>query len=457
MKKFIFLLGLLISTPVFANTITLSTISSDSIAGTFNSNFTTISNVINGTIEGSTDSGATVSNVKADSLFEINMADNANPRIFANETLQIGTDTLSGTTLDQDSFVYSGCVPADDTDLTSDISACVAYINGYRQSKTATSTTYTASRDCYVDISQNAVYTVSCVTNGAAAPAVTANSGRVSKVVTDGTEITTITDLANRRTPGLVIPANYRDGLTLSRDSTTVVIVSPGVAEINNTMVSKTTATTLTISTAGDWAGGTSLRATSAYGYVGMDASGNLKMHTTAPTHFNYAVSNTAGKKRYVTWSSTVYRVLGWFFMNATGSGELNQWGVSNLSDIGVPNIIELVNTTVDTVNDTAYGSDLTGTSTQFYTSGGQVVIKGVISGDNTAASAIDNIDVVISDGDDIANSVDSTSTGNAQKFSNYPSISTYYAQGTKTFSMRMKIANDSVLVPIKKVRVQEF
>lgn len=138
------------------------------------------------------------------------------------------------------------------------------------------------------------------------------------------------------------VSPHYRSEMNVMQASTTTITVGPGSVDINGTIVSKTSNTTLTISTAGDWAGGVSLRATNTTAYVGIDSAGNIKMHTTAPSHADYAVSITAANntKRYVTWSGTVYRVLGWFRMNATGSGELDSYGVSNILDVGVQNTV---------------------------------------------------------------------------------------------------------------------
>ena len=372
MKKL--LLGLmLLSTNAYANTIAVGTVSSD--ISVVNNNFSTIATVINGVIEGSTDGGATVSNVKADSLYEINMADDANPRLRDSELLSVTTDSVAV----QNAYVYSGGVPADSANLTSDISACVAYINGYRVSKAATSTTYTASRDNWVDLSQTGVYTVTAVTVGAAEPVVAANSARLAKVTTDATEITAVTDEANRRLPGLIIPSQYRTGLVVSRDSATTLTVQPGSCEINNTMIPKTAITTLTITTAGDWAGGSALNAANTFGFVGSDASGNLKLHTTAPTHDNYGVSTTVGKRRYATWSSTVYRILGWFYM---GTATTIDWA-SNIKEGDVANIVVSNDTAVVATSGAAFQE--VGRA-RFYSSGGNILVMGVVSGDSTGA-----------------------------------------------------------------------
>ena len=93
-------------------------------------------------------------------------------------------------------WVATGLLPADPGASLSMITPTgVAYILGQRVSPIATAKTYTASRDTYVDLSARGLYTYSEVTNGAAAPAVAANSLRLFKVVTDATEITGVTDL----------------------------------------------------------------------------------------------------------------------------------------------------------------------------------------------------------------------------------------------------------------------
>ena len=373
MKRYLWIVGLLMFQGVaYAGTISVPTFSADSGAPHLNTFRTTVVNVINGNIEGSGSTGSTL-NVKADSLGELDMADEINPRIRANQLLGIGSDSVASGSLVQASFVYSGLVQATDTDLTADISAGTAYVNGYYVTKAATALTYTASKETYVDLSQTGTYTQSAVTIGAAAPAVAANSARISKVLTSSTAITTVTDLRNMRIPGLIVPAQYRSGLKVSRDSATTITVMPGSCEINNTMLSKTSATTLTLTTAGDWAGGSSLAAANTYGYVGEDASGNLKLHTTAPAYDNYGVSTTVGKLRYATWSSTVYRILGWFRMNA--SSQLDTATVGNIKEGDIANVIQSQDvTTVTTTSITA--TQLPGMSVLFYSSGGPVKVS---------------------------------------------------------------------------------
>lgn len=374
MRKLLLLVCLLsASRMAIADTISVPAFSADSGVAHLNTFRVTTVNVINGNIEGSGTNGST-KNIKASSLGNLDFADSVSPIVRDSELLGNGVDSVSSGSLVQTTYAASGCVPADDTDLQSDISACTLYVNGYRVSKGATALTYTASMDNYVDLSQAGVYTVSPVTIGAAQPSVAANSGRLAKVTTDGTEITSITDLARRTLSGLLIPTNFRNGMYVSRDSTSTITVFPGTVEINSDMLSKTSTTTLNLATAGDWAGGSSLRAVSTYGYVGIDASGNIKMHTTAPTSQNYALTVTAGKKRYASWAATTYRVLGWFYMNSTGSGELNTYEVGNIKEADVANSTVSTSSTQVTNNTTLMVSDTQATS-HFYSSGGPVRI----------------------------------------------------------------------------------
>ena len=71
------------------------------------------------------------------------------------------------------------------------ITSGVSYIRGKRVSTSAqTDHTFTASKDTYVDLDKNMNFTYKEETLGAAEPAVTANSLRIMKIVTDGTKIT---------------------------------------------------------------------------------------------------------------------------------------------------------------------------------------------------------------------------------------------------------------------------
>lgn len=453
MKKLLFILGLLISAPASANIITVQPFSGDSSVSHMENFRGTVVTAINGNIAGGSGGTSTV-NILADSIGEIELANDANPRVRDSELFGITVDTISGGAIaSQGTVVESGCIQATDTDLTADVSACVVYVNGYRVSKGATAQTYANSSTTYLWISDTGNYTQSTNPNTNIA-----NSSLLSVVTTAGGQITAVSNLFTTRVPGLIVPVAYRLGNVISRDSTTTITVQPGSLEVNSAIINKTTPTTLTISTAGDWAGGSSLRATSTMAFVGMDASGNLKMHTTAPTHDNYALTAALGKKRYATWSSTVYRVIGWFFMNATSGGELDTWGVSNLKEGDVANRVIRTNATVDAVNDTSYGTDLTGTQVQFYSSGGPLEIR--FSALETSGVGA-NIFTIISDDSGTGNIADterggifSGSTGNPLTLTNQW-VRTY-PQRNNTILARMRVASSAASVATKSMIVDE-
>lgn len=364
----------------YADIISVPDFSADSGVPHLNYFKNTTVNMINGNIQGAGGTGAN-RNIAADSVAEIDLYDDANPRIYASDLLSIGSDSFATGTLVQNSYVKSGGTIATSGTLSSTLTACVYYVNGYRISLGASSQTFTASMDTYVDLSQSGVVTLSPVANGATQPPVASNSARVAKVVTDGTSITSVTDLANRRLPGLTVPANYRSGFAVSKDSATTLSILPGTCEINNTMLNKTSNSTLTISTSGDWAGGVSLRAADTYAFVGEDASGNLKLHTTAPAFSNYAVSSTAGKKRYSTWSGTVYRILGWFYMDGSQNVEV----ASNIKEGDVANIVVSNDLNIVALSSTSYVPIM---NIRFYSSGNPVKFISIVSGDTTGTIA---------------------------------------------------------------------
>jgi len=338
-----------------------------------------------------------------------------------------------------------------DTDLTSDVSAVIAFVNGYYISKAATAQTYADNTTTYLWLTQAGAYVQSTDPNTSIS-----NSALLAKVVTSGTQITAVTDLANRRLPGLLLPSQFRTGLYVSRDSTTTITVFPGTTEINSSMLSKTATTTLTLTTAGDWAGGSSLQATSTFGYVGMDSSGNLKMHTTAPTHQNYALTVTAGKKRYATWSSTVYRILGWFYMNATGAGELNTYEVGNIKEADVANSVVLNSDTFFTTSSTTMVADTSGV-THFYSSGNPIEIKYHTAGVNDGGTvnrqniSVDSVGIAAAQ-----SSLINGATGNEFYGLDSTYQNNFLAQGTHTVQGVVSVAGSNFDLNRRSLMVEE-
>ncbi len=167
----------------------------------YNQNNETIVNEVNNVTGG--DNG----NIAIDTVAEVNMADDANPRIR-------WADGFGD-------YVVYGLLPATSATLTSDISAGRCYTQGYYTEKTAYSKTYEANKDTYVDIHTNGQYSFTVMPNGAGAPSIPTSAQRLAKVVTNGSAITSVEDL---RVTSL-IKANF-DGV---RDN-------PNEASLNNLM-----------------------------------------------------------------------------------------------------------------------------------------------------------------------------------------------------------------------------
>lgn len=95
-------------------------------------------------------------------------------------------------------FVLSGGVWSLLSGLNGQMTAMTAYINGYKNTLAAVATrAFTLSKDTYVDVLHNTTTNVfslvySEVANGAAAPALAADSIRIAKVVTNGSTITSV-------------------------------------------------------------------------------------------------------------------------------------------------------------------------------------------------------------------------------------------------------------------------
>jgi hypothetical protein len=96
------------------------------------------------------------------------------------------------------SFVSSGFTVPTSANLTSTMAGGVAIINGKYVTRTALAKTFTASKDTYVDITDDGGVTYIALTNGATTGmAITLNSDgskalRIAKVVTSGTAITSV-------------------------------------------------------------------------------------------------------------------------------------------------------------------------------------------------------------------------------------------------------------------------
>jgi hypothetical protein len=164
---------------------------------------------------------------------------------------------------------------------------------------------------------------------------------------------------------------NRRDGLFCTRTDADNISVSAGIVYVGASRVSKTAATALAIGTAANWIGGVSLRAVTTAAYIYVNAAGDIKLHTALPDETDVA-GNSAGTLRYRDFSGTYYRCIGWFYMNATGSGEISEEEVGNFRDGEVFNISQVSGET--DIESTTSFADMDGMLLRFFASGNRPI-----------------------------------------------------------------------------------
>jgi len=237
-----------------------------------------------------------------------------------------------------------------------------------------------------------------------------------------------------------VHPKELRHGFNCKQASTVTITIEGGSINVDGTIVTKTADTTLNLTTAAHWVGGSSQQTTSAYGWIYVDASGNILMENSAPDESDTS-GNTSGILRYNDFGgATDYRCIGWFYMNATGAGELNSWEVSNLKDGDAHNAVTNPITGI-TLDDASWGTDLDTVIVHFYSSGRPVLINGGITA--TTAGGANNLGIQIHDGAEIATTIREVSS-----ITTDGGVSTHhlenYAQGTTTFKIQGEVSASS-------------
>ncbi len=236
-------------------------------------------------------------------------------------------------------WVFTGLVvPTTSGTLTATTTSGRAYITGTRVEKDATAHLYTASKWTFVDLSSEGVYTYSEESIGAADPAITADSLRLSRVSSDPTQIFAVRDdRVTAVTLGSEQENFQRENYTISVVTPATVTVSPGIVYHGTTRINKTTDTSLALGTAADFVTSGGSRANSTKGYVVVNSGGTqYKLTTTAPTKTDTS-GNSAGELRYSVIDSAYWRVLDWFWMDAVGAGNLTEESYGSWQDNVLP------------------------------------------------------------------------------------------------------------------------
>jgi len=215
------------------------------------------------------------------------LKDNANTVIFRDEAFN--------------DWVFTGLLPQTASGLTSNITAGTGYINGERVIKDAIPKTYGTSKWTFVDISDKGTYTLTPVAIDDAEPAVAANSIRLARVVTDGSNITAVRD---DRVTSISLATGedfYIRGFEITMDSAyDTVTVDSGFLRHGTIAVSKTAETGIILDTAADWHDGVqdSYAGGAGWAYIGVDNLGSIKWLGNAPDKSDTS-GNTDGRFRY--------------------------------------------------------------------------------------------------------------------------------------------------------------
>lgn len=264
-----------------------------SVVNHLNDDRTKLANGVNNVQGVYTGSVQSSGQVKAKTIGEENMADDANPRI----------RTYEGASC---AFVYSGLLPSTTVGtLTGSIPAGTAYPVGYRIDKSnSTGHTFTASKWTWIDLDKNGSFNYIEQPIGTATPAVTVNSIRLAKVSTDSTQILSVTDLrktsctngpfssisdaAGEASLGDVLQnasGGILNGLRVTSNDTNSVKVGPGSVYINGFYRSSNAETTVPINVNGS----------SLTGVPGLD-TGSAQA---GKTYYIYATADQTGTKNF--------------------------------------------------------------------------------------------------------------------------------------------------------------
>lgn len=151
--------------------------------------------------------------------------------------------------------VISGGIHATAASLTSPALTCVAYPGGHRVSQTSTTLTYLSNRTSWVIVHQDTTGTVGTFTrvagthflidsaSGATRPALPPNAAWLMAVVTDGTAITTVTDLRNTGILGAhsaELYASLNDAATVFSTDIRTIRISHSVPLVSNLTIPAT-------------------------------------------------------------------------------------------------------------------------------------------------------------------------------------------------------------------------
>ena len=274
-------------------------------------------------------------------------------------------------------WTESGHLPATATGLTSDISAGTSYVDGARVVTSATSHTYTASKDTYVYIDSSGTFQFEEVNNGASQPTTPANSLLLAKAVTDGSDITSVTDSRQITPPNLRVYSDYRQGCVVSFDTAATVKVNAGEIDL------------------GTGSGAGKRRNTSAISLGWSDIDTGAEAADTFYYVFAYPdpdnSSNFLGKISVSSTDATGVsneRLVGYFYNDASSNISSDTTSSYKGDGSGVPNIVHSFESGDVTTTSALFVN--VGTILRFHSSGRPIKFTGVhVTGNASGAGEI--------------------------------------------------------------------
>lgn len=433
MKKLVGLLALLFCGTAYADYVVVSPYISgaDVTISALNNNQNAIVNTLNGNVEGTI-------NIKAGSINTVDLAQAVSPVVRWSESFN--------------DYTVTGMLGVTDSDLSSDISAGVSYVNGYRIQLSATAHTYSASRDTFVYINEGGYYEFCEEPNGTdACGTAPSNAMLLFEAVTSGTAITGINDL---RTLSIQItttttnfPADYRDQAFVSRDSATTFHVEPGSVAIGNTIYTRTSDTsTKSLTNSVNWIeGGYAPGATATvfiYAYNDAGSTFDFKFSSNDVVYSDTS-NNTNGVKRYYATGGVYYRAIGWLYVSAdTVAG--HEFG--NIKDVNVQNNVMFRSESSQTLAQTSF-TPMNDSIVHFYSTGKSVDSDYLLSSTEAGVTAaITGIHLIQNiDGGDITASESqaggATNGYTQQAFNKYLHMP---SQGMHTYKVNYKMHGSS-------------
>lgn len=369
MKRLLLLATLLISTNAYASILDLPSYQSGNDVTIANLELTNtrIENWANGDVEGGS------INIAPGSINSQDLAQAVSPVVRWGEAFN--------------SFTYEGMLPATSANLTSDISAGISYVDGYRVQNAATSHTYGAALDTYVYVASGGYYVYCEEPNGSTTCGVPPTDALLlARVITSGSAITAVNDL---RTLSIQItttttnfPADYRDQAYVSWDTTTALHVEPGSLAIGTTIYTSTTdSASKEIATAINWVEGAkpfSQGKLYLYAYNNAGSTFDFKYSSIDPVYSDVD-GNSGGVKRYYIDGAVEYRAIGWAYMSADAIANTR---VGNFADVNVPNVVRLDLNSLKLLGTTALPVD---NSTPLITEGAEVFRLGIVPSSPTS------------------------------------------------------------------------